>query len=71
MAGSVLINDKGHEVLKVPFVLLCPLWLALLPISLNSCHDLDVKILTLPAVPMALGSSALAGHETLRGEASR
>jgi hypothetical protein len=32
---------------------------------------LDVKIITLLAVLMALGSSALAGHETLLGEASR
>jgi ketosteroid isomerase-like protein len=29
-------------------------------ISLNSCHDLDVKILTLLAVPLALALSALA-----------
>jgi len=32
---------------------------------------LDVKIITLLAVLMVLGSSALAGHETLLGEAGR
>jgi len=32
---------------------------------------LDVKILSLLAVVLALALSALAGHETLLGEASR
>jgi len=40
--------------------------LALLLIPLDSCHDLDVKIPAMIAVPQAL-----AGHETLLGEVSR
>src|SRR5208337_1355780 len=44
----------------------CPWRLARLLTSPNSCHDLDVKILSLLAVPLAL-----AGHETRFGEASR
>ena len=41
---------------------------ALLLISPDSCHDLDVKIPTLLAVLLALASSALAGYMAPPGE---
>jgi len=40
-------------------------------ISPKSCHDQGVKILIVLAVLLALTLPALAGHETLFGEASR
>ncbi len=57
--SSTTKDTKEHEGNR--FIPLCVIrTLALLLISRESCHDLDVKILTVLAVLLALGLSALA-----------